>query len=115
MPVVGVAKDRQVLRGLNAVLPGVQSMMCFGCAQIRAHVPLWQRMYDPGETGMHHVPVKTQPHEMHGNENSTTPATWNENYSFSCQSLNDIEMYNIGQSLERFYKRDNDTFWLHLS
>ena len=41
MPVIGIAKDRQVLRGLNAVLPQVRSMMCFGCAQIRSHAPLW--------------------------------------------------------------------------
>ena len=40
MPVIGIAKDRQVLRGLNAILPEVKSMMCFGCAQIRTHVPL---------------------------------------------------------------------------
>ena len=40
MPVIGIAKDRQVLRGLNAVLPEVKSMMCFGCAQIRTHVPV---------------------------------------------------------------------------
>ena len=53
MPVVGMAKDRQVLRGLNAILPHVKAMMCFGCAQIRSHVPLWQRMYEPGQIGEH--------------------------------------------------------------
>ena len=68
MPVVGVAKDRQVLRGLNAVLPKVQSMMCFGCAQIRAHVPLWQRMHEPGQIGLHKDPEKAE-HK------------WNENYA----------------------------------
>ena len=88
MPLVGVAKDRQVLPGLNAVLPKVQSMMCFGCAQIRAPVPLWQRMYVPGETGRHNVSEKTD-------------NQWNENYIFSRQSLNDIEMYDIGHSLEK--------------
>ena len=58
MPVIGIAKDRQVLRGLNSVLPEVKSMMCFGCAQIRTHVPLWQRMYNPEETGLHRHPNK---------------------------------------------------------
>ena len=35
------------------------------------------------------------------------------NYDFSTFNLNDIEMYEIGQSLERFYKRDNAKFALH--
>ena len=52
----------------------------FGCAQIRAHVPLWQRMYEPGESGRYNVSEKTD-HQ------------WNENDNFSRQSLNDIEMY----------------------
>merc|ERR1712079_864936 len=67
MPVIGIAKDRQVLRGLNAVLPGIKSMMCFGCAQIRTHVPLWQLMYNPGQTGLHRYSEK---HD----------STWNENH-----------------------------------
>ena len=83
MPVIGIAKDRQVLRGLNAILPEVKSMMCFGCAQIRTHVPLWQRMYEPGEVGAHRFPER-------GDE------TWNENHSFSMSNLNDIELYEIG-------------------
>ena len=76
MPVIGIAKDRQVLRGLNSVLPQVKSMMCFGCAQIRSHVPLWQRMYNPEQTGMHWE-------EKEIREGKTEIVTWNENYVFS--------------------------------
>ena len=60
MPVVGVAKDRQILRRLNAVLPKVHSMMCFGCAQIHSYVPMWQRMYEPGQYGQHREPAKDE-------------------------------------------------------
>ena len=102
MPVIGIAKDRQVLRGLNSVLPEVKSMMCFGCAQIRTHVPLWQRMYNPGQTGFHYY-------------TNDFSEGWNENYVFSGSNLNDIEMYEIGHSLEKFYQRDNANFLLHFS
>ena len=60
-------------------------------------------MYYPGGTGRHNIPEKA------GEE------WWNENDHFTRQSLNDIEMYNIGDSLESFYKRDNENFRLHFS
>ena len=35
MPVIGIAKDRQLLRSSTAVMNGVTSRICFGCAQVR--------------------------------------------------------------------------------
>ena len=45
MPVVGIGKDRQVLRPLNNIMPSVKALICFGCAQIHTMAPLWSRMY----------------------------------------------------------------------
>lgn len=55
MPTIGIAKDRQVLRSLHAVLQGISSRICFGCAQIYACVPLWSEQYGAStmQTGTH--------------------------------------------------------------
>ena len=53
MPVVGIAKDRQVLRPLNDIMSSVSSKICFGCAQIYSTASLWSYMYKPGKWGAH--------------------------------------------------------------
>jgi hypothetical protein len=48
MPLIGITKDRQVLRGIHRELDKVRSLLCFCCGQIHAHVPLWERMLPAG-------------------------------------------------------------------
>ena len=118
MPVVGISKDRQVLRLLNGILSGVRSMMCFGCAQIQAHVPLWEKMYEPGQHGGHVYHAKQR-----GSRQSSVAATaevveestWNEHHQASHVSQSMIQMYSIEDSLERFYNRNNDSFRQHFN
>ena len=105
MPVVGIAKDRQVLRMLNGILSSVRSMICFGCAQIHANVPLWEKMYELGQHGQHPYQAKE------GDEESV----WNEHDHCSHVSQSMIKMYSIGQSLEKFYNRNNDSFRQHFN
>jgi hypothetical protein len=45
MPLIGIAKDRQVLRPLNKILDTVQAKICIGCAQIYVKASLWSFMY----------------------------------------------------------------------
>ena len=44
MPKIGVAVDRRTLRHMS-----------FDCAQIFVYVPLWERMYEPHERGLHGI------------------------------------------------------------
>ena len=97
MPTVGVCVDRRALRPLNAMLENVRSMICFCCAQVHTHVPLWERMYTPGQAGRH--------------ENEEGKA-WSE-HRHKDASANSIEMMSVGDSLRRFKKRDEQRFLLH--
>ena len=86
MPDVGPCIDRRVLRIINAMLPNVKAMMCFGCAQIQTHVPLWKTMYNPATAAAHYFPD--------GNG-----ASWTEHRKAN-YSHNAIEMYKVQESLE---------------
>ena len=105
MPVVGIAKDRQVLRMLNGILSSVRSMMCFGCAQIHANVPLWEKMYEPGQHGQHTYQAKERDEE----------SVWNEHDHCAHVSQSMIKMYSIDESLEKSYNRSNDSFRQHFN
>ena len=100
MPVIGLAKDRQVLRPLNNIMSTANSKICFGCAQIHAMTSLWSYMYKPGKWGMHFdVGTKTN---------------WSEHFYSSCSS-NQISMYAVRDSLHRMLYRDERNFRLHFS
>ena len=98
MPLVGLAKDRQVLRPLNRILSSAQSHICFCCAQMHSRVGLWSHMYTPRKMGLHKVPDQD--------------FVWSEHTS-STLSLNSIEKYTVRESLQRFYRRNESSFRLH--
>ena len=100
MPVVGIAKDRQVLRPLNSIMASVSSKICFSCAQIYSWAPLWSYMYTPGKWGIHFDAGKN----MH----------WSE-HTHSRMSQNRISMFEVHSSLQRFFNRDERCFRLHFS
>ena len=105
MPDVGPCVDRRVLRGLNTMLPEVKAMVCFCCAQIHSHVPLWRAMYAPGQHGLHKVPQHTS-------------ISWQEplhrsEHKHAHHSKNMIEMYGVRSSLRAFFLRNEDKFRLH--
>ena len=105
MPDVGPSVDRRVLRGLNTIMPNVKSMICFCCAQIHGHVPLWSRMYKPGQHGDH---TRLTPE---GEPDSASPF-WSE-HAHSGDSQNGIEMRQVRYTLRRFYMRNERNFRLH--
>ena len=98
MPDVGPCIDRRILRIVNMMLPDIKAMMCFGCAQIHAHVPLWERMYNPSQYGRHEDPVSKR--------------CWTE-HSKSHRSQNAIEMYAVERSLAFFCRHNERNFRLH--
>ena len=98
MPITGVAVDRRVLRGLNAFLPEVKTLMCFCCAQNNSYAPLWRNMYNRSWQGKHNDPE--------------TNVEWHE-HKFDNHSKNMIEMLAVEDSLRRYYRRDEDRFRLH--
>ena len=100
MPIVGLAKDRQVLRGLNGILPATQTKICFACAQINSQSSLWESMYEPAQRGKH-VDVDAR-------------QTWSE-HRCCAYSHNGIDMYTIRESLQCFFFRDERQFRLHFS
>ena len=97
MPTVGVCVDRRTLRPLNTMLQDVKAMICFCCAQVHTHVPLWERMYTPGQAGRHE---------------SEDGEPWRE-HRHSYASANNIEMISVEESLRRFKKRSEPNFLLH--
>ena len=98
MPWIGRCIDRRTLSPLNLMLEDVHSMICFGCAQIHAHCPLWKTMYTPGGYGLH---TSIQGDKM-----------WSE-HPEARWSLNHIELHTVADSLRRFYMRAEDRFRLH--
>ena len=101
MPIIGVAKDRQVLRSLNAIMPWTTSKICFCCAQIHVQVPLWEKQYSPGQLGVHWDPEREQ--------------FWNENSPFAKKDCSPLRMYSVEESLQRLFFERNEVFRLHFS
>ena len=91
MPDVGPCIDRRILRIVNAILPDIKAMMCFGCAQIHPHVPLWRKMSETGQHGKHPDPETQEEWAEH------RKAT----YSHNC-----IELYSVERSLWSFRRKD---------
>ena len=98
MPTLGVAVDRRAQRPLNRILRSVKARMCFGCAQIHCCASLWTHNYKPGKMGRHDDP--------------TTSDQWSE-HQYHGRSSNPIEMVEVRNSLQRFFKRDEANFRLH--
>ena len=73
------------------------AMICFCCAQVHTHFPLWERTYTPGQAGRHE-------------DEEGKP--WSER-RHSYTSANQIEMISVEQSLRRFKKRNESSFLLH--
>ena len=104
MPMIGVSVDRRTLRALNLMLEDVKALHCFGCAQIFTHVPLWEKMYSPGERGKHEESTEST--------DKKKKQEWTE-HTAAYLSQNFIEMYEVSHSLRRFFMRDEDNFRLH--
>ena len=98
VPKIGVCIDRRTLRPLNSMLHDAKALICFGCAQVFSHVPLWRKMYSPGQHGQH--------------QSKNGSDYWNEHASAN-SSQNSIEMFTVGESLRRFFMRNEKQFRLH--
>ena len=110
MPTIGIAKDRQLLRSLNAVMDGVSSRICFGCAQVYTNVPLWSHQYGAPRMQTGHLPTMQTGHHVCPD----TGDEWSE-HPWRGLSLNDIEKYSIKMSLEKYYYRNERRFSMHFN
>ena len=82
------------------------------------NVPMWEKMYDPGQHGQHTDHAKQRGSteaSVAGPEEVGEESVWNEHDHCAHVSQSMIKMYSIGQSLEKFYNRNNDSFRQHFN
>ena len=83
MPLIGVTKDRQILRGIHAAMENVSSQICFCCAQSHTNVALWHRV---------------------------SPDSCN---TFGSDSVGHMKLYSVKRSLLNLYEKNGDCFSKH--